>query len=649
MSNKSDFRNIISSIRNLRLIKREGNNNASSENAGDDKMDDVDNNNMDDVENDNNAVNLHNIYNNMQQQHQHNTPTTTVNNGVRILTITRDECGFGFNVRGPMSEGGPMKSLNGELYAPLQYVSAVMERGSAHKSGLLVGDRILEINGKNVEGCSHSMVIEMLKSTVDLLQLTVITPNVGSSSGDLATNSSFNNNNVTDDYTMQDISPQQQLQQQQQLHPEHHFISIPDYQEADNNGDKFIVFNIYLNSRMICCRRYSCFDRLQKILRSHFPSVHFLTLPGKKFFPLNDVQLDNRRRGLERFLVSACSFKDVFNCDPMKQFLNLLNSQPSSFSPSGTSTASLSCTAAEEEAFMESRVMMKFLMPDQSLMEVAVNPDDHTDAVYMKLANHLCLRTDVLPFFALFEITKSGFERKLYPEELPFEMYTNQQQPFNLASCISFNKWLFSKDKEEFICKDPLVTSLIYSQAMESIRNKQLELGDLKEQIKSLVMSGKRYATLQALRTLANYLVVTFPHCQSDSRKRGHVICVVSYDCFKMMACTKDGVLESNVAVLLWGEIEHYELISTSPLPSSSSQSSTSTSSSLLVATPLSSSSSSSLSLPPFYLSVTFRKGCESPRTIKIFSDYSRYLRECFDRVFEERKQASRASHYEQT
>ncbi|CAD5122114.1 DgyrCDS10563 [Dimorphilus gyrociliatus] len=70
--------------------------------------------------------------------------------GPRIVTIRRSDTGFGFNVRGQVSEGGQLKSINGELYAPLQHVSAVMEGGAADRAGIMKGDRILEVY--NTEG-----------------------------------------------------------------------------------------------------------------------------------------------------------------------------------------------------------------------------------------------------------------------------------------------------------------------------------------------------------------------------------------------------------------------------------------------------------------------------------------------------------------
>ena len=36
--------------------------------------------------------------------------------GPHTIAITKSETGFGFNVRGQIGEGGPMKSINGEVF-----------------------------------------------------------------------------------------------------------------------------------------------------------------------------------------------------------------------------------------------------------------------------------------------------------------------------------------------------------------------------------------------------------------------------------------------------------------------------------------------------------------------------------------------------
>jgi sorting nexin-27 len=70
---------------------------------------------------------------------------SSADNGPRIVKIVKSETGFGFNVRGQVSEGGQLRSINGQLYAPLQHVSAVLKGGAADKAGILKGDRILEV------------------------------------------------------------------------------------------------------------------------------------------------------------------------------------------------------------------------------------------------------------------------------------------------------------------------------------------------------------------------------------------------------------------------------------------------------------------------------------------------------------------------
>ena len=65
--------------------------------------------------------------------------------GPHSVCVCKGTQGFGFNVRGQVSEGGQLKSIGGELYAPMQYISAVLAGGPAEEAGLKIGDRILEV------------------------------------------------------------------------------------------------------------------------------------------------------------------------------------------------------------------------------------------------------------------------------------------------------------------------------------------------------------------------------------------------------------------------------------------------------------------------------------------------------------------------
>ena len=70
----------------------------------------------------------------------------------RLVHLEKRERGFGFNVRGQVSEGGQLRPINGELYAPLQHISAVLPDGPADKAGLTTGDRILQVWVNNKGG-----------------------------------------------------------------------------------------------------------------------------------------------------------------------------------------------------------------------------------------------------------------------------------------------------------------------------------------------------------------------------------------------------------------------------------------------------------------------------------------------------------------
>ena len=62
-----------------------------------------------------------------------------------VLIALQNLSGFGFNIRGQICEGGVLRSINGDLYPPLQHVSAVLEGGAAENAGLFKGDRILAV------------------------------------------------------------------------------------------------------------------------------------------------------------------------------------------------------------------------------------------------------------------------------------------------------------------------------------------------------------------------------------------------------------------------------------------------------------------------------------------------------------------------
>jgi len=224
--------------------------------------------------------------------------------GPRVVTINKTETGFGFNVRGQVSEGGPLRSINGELYAPLQHVSAVLEGGAAEKAGISKGDRILEVNSFNVEGATHKQVVDLIKSGGDQLTLTVIsvTPREAEK---------LEPGDDTSAFTYYDYSEKRSLP-----------ISCPDFTWQERNGEKFVVFNIFMAGRLLCSRRYREFSNLHNNLKREYPDFQFPKLPGKWPFSFSDRQLDARRRGLEQYLEKVCAVCVIAESEVMQEFLS---------------------------------------------------------------------------------------------------------------------------------------------------------------------------------------------------------------------------------------------------------------------------------------------------------------------------------------
>ena len=86
-------------------------------------------------------------------------------------------------------------------------------------------------------------------------------------------------------------------------------ITIPDWQEIkNNNGEKYIVFNVYMCGRYLCSRRFKEFDAFNSLLKNEFSDFNFPTLPSKWPFKLTEQQLETRKNSLEYYLD-----KSIFN------------------------------------------------------------------------------------------------------------------------------------------------------------------------------------------------------------------------------------------------------------------------------------------------------------------------------------------------
>uniref|UniRef100_A0A671LRC2 Sorting nexin-27-like n=1 Tax=Sinocyclocheilus anshuiensis TaxID=1608454 RepID=A0A671LRC2_9TELE len=414
---------------------------------------------------------------------------TTVTSGPRLVRIVKSDSGYGFNVRGQVSEGGQLRSINGELYAPLQHVSAVLPGGAADRAGISKGDRILEVNGVNVEGATHKQVVDLIRAGEKELVLAILSvPQPETDSLDPGDDGSSQS---CYDYSDKQAVP----------------ISVPTYKHVEQNGEKFVVYNVYMAGRQLCSKRYREFAILHQNLKREFANFAFPKLPGKWPFSLSEQQLDARRRGLEEYLEKVCSVRVIGESDIMQEFLS----------------------ESDENYNGVSDVELRIAMPDKTTVMVRVRKNCTTDQVYQAVVTKIGMDSITASYFALFEVINHSFARKLAPNEFPHKLYVQNYTSAIPGTCLALRKWLFTTEEEILLNDNELAINYCFHQY------------------------------LSILRTCEGYNEITFPHCSCDSRRKGHVITAISIRHFKLHACTEDGTLENQVIAFEWSEMQRWD------------------------------------------------------------------------------------------
>ncbi|XP_055372536.1 SH3 and multiple ankyrin repeat domains protein 2 isoform X2 [Condylostylus longicornis] len=95
----------------------------------------------------------------------------------RTVILHRAKRGFGFVLRGAKASSPLMQLKPSERFPALQYLDDVDPGGVADRSGLKPGDFLLAINGHDVREASHEQVVDMIRSSGALVQMTVISAN----------------------------------------------------------------------------------------------------------------------------------------------------------------------------------------------------------------------------------------------------------------------------------------------------------------------------------------------------------------------------------------------------------------------------------------------------------------------------------------
>lgn len=89
--------------------------------------------------------------------------------------LDRAKGGFGFKLRGATASSPLMQMRPSLRYPALQYLDVVDTAGVADKAGLMPGDYLLAINGQDVSRASHEHVVQLIRSSANTVQMTVVT------------------------------------------------------------------------------------------------------------------------------------------------------------------------------------------------------------------------------------------------------------------------------------------------------------------------------------------------------------------------------------------------------------------------------------------------------------------------------------------
>ncbi|PKK17166.1 sorting nexin family member 27 [Columba livia] len=421
----------------------------------------------------------------------------------------------------------------------------------------------LRSNGVNVEGATHKQVVDLIRAGEKELILTVLSvpPHEADSldPGDDSLGQSFY------DYTEKQAVP----------------ISIPTYKHVEQNGEKFVVYNVYMAGRQLCSKRYREFAILHQNLKREFANFTFPRLPGKWPFSLSEQQLDARRRGLEEYLEKVCSIRVIGESDIMQEFLS----------------------ESDENYNGVSDVELRVALPDITTVTVRVKKNSTTDQVYQAVAAKVGMDSITANYFALFEVINHSFVRKLAPNEFPHKLYVQNYTSAVPGTCLTIRKWLFTTEEEVLLNDNDLAVTYFFHQAVDDVKKGYIKAEEKSYQLQKLCEQRKMVMYLNMLRTCEGYNEIIFPHCSCDSRRKGHVITAISIKHFKLHACTEEGQLENQVIAFEWDEMQRWDTDEEG-----------------------------------MAFCFEYARGEKKPRWVKIFTPYFNYMHECFERVFCELK-----------
>lgn len=255
---------------------------------------------------------------------------------------------------------------------------------------------------------------------------------------------------------------------------------------------------------------------------------------------------------------------------------------------------------------------IKVILPDKSTLTMTIDKHTVTPTVYRLCAEQIRLPEELTPYFALFELVEYSFERKLRDDERPHEIYIHNYTTAT-NTCISFGRWLFSPTRElDLASRYELALKYFFCQAVDEVNRGHIRPGQALHGLKALQDSARQADYLLLCRQYPGYAECSFPPCPSDARKakqqQNLVIPIVAFVKFKLQACLADGTPESQEIEFDWGAISGWSV------------------------------RRSDHDEEQPYFCFDYARTQRPLRTVKIYTMFPAFLKECFDRIKSERE-----------
>lgn len=545
-----------------------------------------------------------------------------VQTGPRDVLIEKGDAGFGFNVRGQVSAGGQLKSINGVLYPPLQHVSMVMHQGAADVAGVRKGDRIIAVNGVDVQGAEHRHVVDLIKGGGPKLTLTLISVTRQTHERLEPSDENLSTVGYHGDYGDIKYVP----------------ISIPSFELVVTPGERYYIFKIYYDDKYICSRRYSEFVDLHNALKTEFCDYKFPKLPGKWPFQMNENQIEQRRRGLESYLQKTICERVIAEFEVMQDFVALESSSSVDDVPMQTKptlqprtqtidyaqplnglsdhqrheSPSLSVPVNEPppkpKQTQQPKIAVLTNLPGElSKVEVAHDDCNDIEQLISFTLNYLKIPTQkLLSCFGIFFLHETDSNAKFYLR-LPNNMEMNSLKR-KAADQLYLRKAVFSRKLEKNLSDEhPTFSNFIFHQAKADLKAGiiPVEAEDLRQKLTENFKSKNVSETIDTLHTIPSYNTVTFPHCGSNVQKENLIKMSIDEKAVYLRVCDQNGVnLDFECVTCTWETITSWTVENEHGV-----------------------------------FSFDFTRPNGKVKSIKLHSDLAEQMSSCFDEVSSERKQ----------